>query len=836
MDHTYEIIHTDQKLPMHIFFHRVRYVPNHWHDSMELLFVLKGKAIVAVQGKPYVLREEDIILINSNDIHTIQSEHDNLLLALQIPDSFLREQGVDTQHTTFHCHSFHSDRGDQARFDEIRTLLSSIMWVYSKAGSGYEIKIRALLLELIYVLLRKFLSNQERGESPINRRTMDRLLKLNEYIQSHYQQTLTLNELAEQENFSVSYLSSFFQKSMGVSFRAYVTRIRLEHAVKAMLTTNEPIIAIALDSGFPNLKAFHKAFKDVYRMTPTEYRSRGETSAESRESGQAGSGNYLAYDRENAFTSLFKYLPSSGGRGGLTPMSDQAIVARGLKVRATGQGKLLEHKWRTLCTIGKAKEALFGPVQEHLKLVQQRIGFKHIRFHGIFDDEMMVVTRDQNGQLHYNFGYVDQVCDFLLGIGLRPFVELGFMPRELADQTKSFFHKKSYVSLPQDEAEWTALLQAFMSHLLDRYGQAELSHWKFEFWNEPDGWLFFPYSFEEYMSFYSASYHAIKGVYPGAQIGGPSIQGETLARHASWMSDYVQSCREQDCMPDFITIHIYPITGTLDFAYQSENLQFQYAAESYLPEMIAEAKGKLRELGLPEAELHITEWNATSHHRELTNDTCYKAAFIAKSVAETFDETSSLGYWTVTDLLEELPLPGHTFHGGLGMVTNNGIRKPAFYAYELMAKLGSRLLDRGEGYCLTQHPADNSYQLLVYHYCHYDQLYRQNDTSAIDAYNRYSVFEDKGALELSVSLHGLPDGTYRIRSYAINREHGSAYDRWVEMGGPSRITPQDVQYLNECSVPRQQVREQRIDADWMLTCRLEPHEVQLYELKRIACG
>ncbi len=833
MDHTYEIIHTDQKLPMHIFFHRVRYVPNHWHDSMELLFVLRGKAIVAVQGKPYVLREEDIILINSNDIHTIQSEHDNLLLALQIPDFFLREQGVDTQHTTFHCHSSHSGQDDQARFDEIRTLLSSIMWVYSKAGTGFEIKIRALLLELIYVLLRKFVSNQERGESAINRRTMDRLLKLNEYIQSHYQQTLTLNELAEQENFSVSYLSSFFQKSMGVSFRAYITRIRLEHAVKAMLTTNEPIIAIALDSGFPNLKAFHKAFKDVYRMTPTEYRASGEGTRKREDSGQAGSSNYLAYDRENAYTSLFKYLPSSGGNG-VSLTADQAILARELKVRATGQGKQVEHKWRTLCTIGKAKEALFGPVQEHLKLVQQRIGFKYIRFHGIFDDEMMVVTRDRNGQLHYNFGYVDQIFDFLLGIGLRPFVELGFMPGELADQTKTFFHKKSYVSLPLDMCEWTGLLQAFMNHLLNRYGHAELRQWKFEFWNEPDGWLFFPYSFEQYMSFYSASYHAIKRACPDAQVGGPSIQGETLARHSNWMNDYVQSCEEQGCMPDFLTIHIYPITGALDLTNQGEILHFQYAEESYLTEIITEVKDKIRELDLPEAELHITEWNATSHHRELTNDTCYKAAFIAKSVVETLDETDSLGYWTVTDLLEELPLPGHTFHGGLGMMTNNGIRKPVFYAYELMAKLGSRLLDRGDGYCLTQQPADDCYQLLVYHYCHYDQLYRQNDTSAIDAYNRYSVFEDKGSLELSVCLNGLADGTYRIRSYVINREHGSAYDQWVEMGSQLHITPQDVQYLNECSIPRQQVREERIDANWQLICRLAPHEVQLYELKRIA--
>ncbi|WP_338554148.1 helix-turn-helix domain-containing protein [Paenibacillus sp. KS-LC4] len=834
MDHTYEIIQTDHELPLHIFFHNVRYVPNHWHDSMELLFVLKGKAIIAVQGKPFVLNEEDIILINSNDIHTIQSEQENLLLALQIPDSFLREQGVDTEQTAFECNSCFHAQGDQQKFIEVRTLLSSIMWNYNKAGYGYEIKVRSLLLELIYLLLRKFRSTQETREYSINRRTMARLLHLNEYIQEHYNRPLTLNELAERENFSVSYLSSFFQKSMGVNFRTYITRIRLEHAVKAMLTTQEPIIKIALDSGFPNLKAFHKAFKAVYQMTPTEYRGhRGQPSSEA-ELSEPSSDNYLAFDRENAYTSLFKYLPTEANAGAIVAAADQGSIYRFVHIRASGSGRTLKHTWRNLCTIGKAKEALFAPVQQHLRMVQQSIGFQYIRFHGIFDDEMMVARLGPDGKPIFSFGYVDQVVDFFRSIGLRPFFELGFMPGDFADQSKFFFHKKSYMSMPKEMWHWTALLEAFMQHLLNRYGSAEVGSWRFEFWNEPDGGLFWPGTFIQFLELYEASFKAIKQVFPQAQIGGPCVQGDTLVYRGRWMERYLAYCTERKCLPDFLTIHMYPFEYRIEENEDNGEVQmsdFSYAGEDYVAEMLGKVKRKLLELGWTGTELHVTEWNATPHHRELTNDTCFKAAYIAKNIVETFDEISSLGYWTVTDLLEELPLPQETFHGGLGMITNNGIKKAAFYAYELLAKLGSKLLDRGDGYCLTM-SKEGTYQLLLFHYAHFDQMYLKNDISAIQPHNRYAVFNHNDQLELSIQLEGLEPGTYRIHQHIINREAGSSYDEWLRMGAPAELMQPDIDYLNQCSVPKQHMCTEIAGDVWTLKFFLAPHEVRLLEFRR----
>ena len=347
--------------------------------------------------------------------------------------------------------------------------------------------------------------------------------------------------------------------------------------------------------------------------------------------------------------------------------------------------------------------------------------------------------------------------------------------------------------------------------------------------------MFWPGSFNQFLELYEASFKAIKQVFPQAQIGGPCVQGDTLVYRGHWMERYFAAyCTESECLPDFLTIHMYPFEYRIEETEDNGEVQmsdFSYAGEDYVAEMLAKVKRKLLELGWSGSELHVTEWNATPHHRELTNDTCFKAAYIAKNIVETFDEISSLGYWTVTDLLEELPLPQETFHGGLGMITNNGLKKAAFYAYELLAKLGSKLLDRGDGYCLTM-SKDGTYQLLLFHYAHFDQMYLKNDVSGIQPHNRYAVFNHNDQLELTIQLNGLEPGAYRIHRHTINRESGSSYDEWLRMGAPAGLMQPDIDYLNQCSVPKQYMCTEMAGDALTLKFLLAPHEVRLLELKR----
>ncbi|MCY9513976.1 GH39 family glycosyl hydrolase [Paenibacillus apiarius] len=826
LDYIYESIPMDAKLNINLFLHNPKYVPDHWHDSLELLFVLKGNVSVFIQRKKYSLGEEDLLLINSNEIHSIESEADNLLLALQIPISFIRDHFEDIDQVTFHCKSFLYEPDEQEKFNEIRALLAEMMWVYSKESYGYEMKMKSLLFELVYLLLRKFKEGEREDGGRLSPKHMERMLRIAHYIQENYTKPLNLNDLAEQEHLSVPYLSSFFQKHMGQSFIRYVNRIRLNHAVNDIAFTDYSITKIALDHGFPNLKSFHKVFKDVYNTTPNQYRKnlREQTETEPKLSGNKVT--YLEFDRENGYGALFKYLPDqSKGLG--RKSTDVGVVTKEIRVQFDGKGKPLKPYWRTLCTIGKAKEGLYRTVQEQLRSIQSVIKFEYIRFHGIFDDEMMVYREDRDGQPVFNFFYVDQLFDFLQDIGLKPYIEFGFMPSDLASGDQCIFYKKSNISKPKDLARWVELVRQFMAHCRHRYGLEEMRTWYYTCWNEPDLPLFWEDSFEDYCDLYLHTYRVVKDMSADFRFGGPEMISDTIYKEG-WLQRFWSFCRSRECLPDFASFHSYP-AGFHD----DEKGEFIWLpnsrASDYLSDTVAQLKKNLQQEQLRIPEIHVTEWNATGSHRDLTNDTCFKAAYIAKNIVENLDEVSSLAYWTITDHLEELPLPEHTFHGGLGLITNNGIKKPGYYAYELLSQLGDRLLDRGSGYCVTQ--AGDRFQLLAYHYCHYDKLYEVRESLGIDTYNRYHVFQDLNEYEMNFVCQGIPAGRYELRQIAISREHGSAYDTWLDMGAPASLTPDMADYLNRKAAPHQQYKVIDIEGAATFSCKLTPHEVRLFELR-----
>ncbi|WP_313638542.1 GH39 family glycosyl hydrolase [Paenibacillus sp.] len=826
MDYVYESIQMNNDLPINIFLHNAQFVEDHWHDSIELLFVLKGKVDVYIEKKRFTLQEEDVLIINSNEIHSIQSHENNLLLALQIPISFLKTQFADIDQVRFLCKSFLYGEEEQEKFNEIRSLLAEMMWVYNKENYSYELKIKSLLFQLIYVLLWKFRESREDKSSRIGSKYTERMLSIVNYIQGNYMKSLSLLDIAEQEHLSVPYLSSFFQKSMGKSFSQYVNQLRLKHAVRDITYTDHSITQIAMDHGFPSLKSFHKVFKEVYKITPIQYRKDLQRHEEHENLPSNDYATYLDFDRENAYEALFKYLPSPDQQTA-DKMLDKGVVTKEIRVQLSGKSKVIKPYWRKICTISKAKEILQSEVQSHLKLIQEKVQFSHIRFHGIFDDEMMVYREDAQGNPIFNFFYVGQLIDFIRSIGLRPYIEFGFMPKDLASSEFSFFYKKSNLSKPKDLGKWRKLVEQLLLFCKNRYGEEEMKHWYFACWNEPDLQIFWADTFEDYGEMYIQTYQAVKVSCPKFQMGGPDLFSETVYQE-SWLDHYLDFCITNHCIPDFISFHSYPVRIIEQPLIDKPISWIHLSNDNYLNETIHLLKDKLKAKLSQLPDVHVTEWNSTPFHRDLTNDTCYKAAYIVKNVLENLDELQSLAYWSLTDLLEELPPAEEPFHGGLGLITSNGIQKPGYYAYELLGKLGDRLMELGAGYCLTK--SLQGYQLMVYHYCHFDRLYGTSHSLGIDALNRYHVFRDTNNLEMSFAIQGIPSGVYKLRQTTINRDHGSAYDTWLEMGAPSSLDADEVAYLNRKAVPNQVRKTIDIQSSLDIKCKLNPHEVRLYEL------
>ncbi|KAA1181899.1 GH39 family glycosyl hydrolase [Paenibacillus sp. B2(2019)] len=841
--YTYENIEMDDHLPVHMFLHSTHQVPNHWHDSIEILFVLKGKLELFTKDRFRELNEEDLFLINANEIHAIKAEENNLVLALQIPVSYLLLIEPQIERMLFDCNSAAASYEEQSKFDELRTLLAEMMLLHNKRPQGYHLRIQSCLLNLTYLLMQGF---REQDQSPEKHddKHRERLLRITSYVKENYNRAINIQQLALQEYLTVPYLSRFFKEYMGTSFTKYVNAVRLDKAVKDLTLTNLSITQIAHDHGFPNLKSFNAVFKEFYRQTPGEYRKTVLDGRSSFQKSSVAQFNYFDMNPTQAFESLFKYLPNKN----LSATSNLPVAlhihkqTHEISVKSN-QSKELAHTWKKLMTVGKAKEVLFAEVQRHIKQMQQEIGFQYIRFHGIFDDEMMIYGENERGEVSLNFAYSDSLFDFLLCSGLKPFLELSFLPRQLAGEgATSVFYKKSLVGSPKDLGKWNQMIHQFITHYIHRYGIHEVRQWYFEVWNEPEIHIFWPDTYEAYCELFISTFQTIKSIDSELRVGGPGVLSLTLMQ-SDWLTRFMNDVCRRGVKPDFISFHSYPYdeslrsTQVIQVDYEENpDVWFQTielsADTEYLSRVIIKLKKTVSEaMGSDVPELHMTEWNATGSHRDLVNDTCFKAAYIVKNVLKNMDGLHSFGYWTATDLLEEFKMSSETFHGGLGLMTYNGIPKPSFYAFKLLAKLGRQFIHQGKGYYITS--SDMGLQVLMYAYAHIDSLYQKGDASLINRTNRYDVFEEVGDIELTLELTDIHPGSYTIKRHTINRRNGSVFDLWVRMGAPHPIDADTLNYLKQASCPQLTFEQVEITSTYSLISKLSPHEVQLVELMRL---
>ncbi|WP_158702803.1 GH39 family glycosyl hydrolase [Paenibacillus faecalis] len=841
MKYNFELIATNDYIPFRLLLHRPNYVQMHWHEDMEILFVLSGNAQLLRKQERFLLKESDITVINSKEVHSISGDEQCLLLVLQISQSYLEQQYGSMKDLQFICNSSQYDQKHQEEFDTIRQMLAHMMFIYTKQENGYELEMKGMLFRLIAYLVKYFAKERSPADHLTDVKYMDRLMAITEYIQQNYSEPITLTELAEKEYLSVHYLSRFFKKVLGITFSNYLNGVRLEHAMYDLLYTDETITQIAINNGFPNLKSFNKVFHEAYGQSAKQYRSSHKKHAYVHSFQQSTvAPNYLELNQQEAFKALFKYLPKPNED--ITYRSQEKWIKKSETVQMNdGSSTKLVHTWKRLTSIGKAKEGLYANVQRQLTQLQKDIGFTHIRFHGIFDDEMMVYQEDESGNPYYQFAYVDQLFDFFLSIGLKPFIELGFMPAKLASSDSTIFIKKSNVSFPRSLNRWTGLVKAFVEHCIERYGYDEVAKWYFEVWNEPDVSAFWDGTKEQYFELHHATYQVIKQ-YSQLKMGGPSLLSPTILRDR-WLQDYLEYCKKNNCIPDFISIHSYPYDQVFHDLLQQHNPHEHFhwntdelsdywvmsESSDYLAQVVAKTYQIVADVDIKIEEIHVTEWNSSGNQRDLIHDTCYQSAYIVKNIIDNLDQVDSLCYWTCTDLIEEFTVSDHMFHGGLGLMTMTGVPKAAYYAYQFLALLGHELIKKGNNYCVTRRGQE--IQVLVYHYVHTDQLYRLNEVSHINRMDRYGIFEHTDPLQFTLELVSMPTGTYQIRKMTLNRQWGSSFDNWVEMGHPECLYPEDLAYLQAISQPKREVYKMFIDSQFNVKAELSPHEVQLYILK-----
>jgi xylan 1,4-beta-xylosidase len=470
-----------------------------------------------------------------------------------------------------------------------------------------------------------------------------------------------------------------------------------------------------------------------------------------------------------------------------------------IEIDPSAESRPFPHYWERMFGSGRAILSLRDSYRRDLRAVKQATGFEYVRFHAILDDEVGLYD-EIDGNPVYNFSYVDQIYDGLLENGVRPFVELSFMPRKLAAHpiTQPFWYHP-IVSPPKDWVKWDDLISRFARHLVDRYGIDEVSHWYFEVWNEPnlDFWEGDPKQ-ESYFRLYDATARALKKINSRLRVGGPATA------QAAWVDRFIAYAVENQVPLDFVSTHVYGNDSAEDVFGTHESIprtqMVCHAAQKVHDQVKASAR--------PDLPIIWSEYNASYKNEPPVTDGVFMGPWLADTIRQCDGLVDILSYWTFSDVFEEQGVVKQPFYGGYGLIAEDGLPKPAYNAFKLLHRLGERRI------------AVNSQSALVT---------RRADGAIVMAIWNLFLPDDQGQLKnVSIFVKGLT-GPHRVLISRLDATHGSLLRLYDSMGRPTYPSPQQLGDLRRAAeLPAPEVKILR---HGRLTLDLPPQGLALIEIR-----
>jgi len=491
--------------------------------------------------------------------------------------------------------------------------------------------------------------------------------------------------------------------------------------------------------------------------------------------------------------------PLAFGTGTVAAQSPSPVET--ITVDATAPSHPFPHFWEQMFGSGRAILALRESYRNDLRDTKRVTAFQYVRFHAIFHDEVGLYDEDKDGRAVFDFSYVDQIYDGLLKNGVRPFVELSFMPKKLSSDPNALhaFWYKPNVAPPKDYAKWDAMIEAFARHLIARYGEEEVGSWYFEVWNEPnlDFWAGEPKE-STYYEFYDHTARALKRVSPCLRVSGPATA------QAAWVDRFLAHCQESHVPVDFASTHVYGNDRSEDI----------FGTHEVIPrtKMVCRAVEKVHEQiaasPFPHLPLIWTEYNASYKSEPQVMDTAFMGPWLADTIRQCDGLTEMMSYWTFSDVFEEQGVVERPFHGGFGLLAAGGIPKPAFNDFALLHRLGNVRLNVNSASALVTRRADSSLVIAVW--------------------NLFLPEEVGAPKSLTLYFKGLSgERTAQVR--IVDAGHGSPLPAYEKMGSPQFPTREQQKALRKAAaLPR--ARQHAITND-SLSLTLQPHALALIEVR-----
>lgn len=765
-------------------------------DTMDVIYILDGDLeLLYDDGESRTYSRKDITIISVRKNYAMYSKKNALILKLCIEASFVQKY-FGIEHMIF-CDSSVEPNRD---YQPLRKLLLQMYNQYKGNDEGASLSVYSMLFELFAVLQKEFsfrFASMYRNKSE---KITERMAEIQNFIEENFAQEISLDDMAEHLGLTPQYLSKFFKNNFQMNFRKYLNLYRIRRAECMIRYSDMSLTEIAFSHGFVSIASFNRYFQKIYHMSPREYKK-------------------MSVRKKN----FEKPLQENVRKGYLTVETTANMEERSIVIEPKKNGiKSIQNPFCKMINVGMAKTLLHYNIQEQLIQLQKELHFSYVRIECFLSNALIPRTVEKED---YCFTATKSILDFLCRNNLIPFIELGkntyVYMKEFGQNMKGY----SYSVNPK----FHCMLEAFCRFVSEHYDREWCGKWIFELWKPENETV------EQYLKGYEIIKELIGKYLPGAKLGGP---GYDVGRTDYDLSELLRGFAAKKLVPDFISAHLLQI----DEAGEERERQL------ILPSSKDDFRKKQKELLVEirkvwkNCPLYITELNSCMVPRTYVTASRYQAAFLCYNLLRLREDSPMIGYWMIMDSYDDVSSPKIYRTPGIGLLSHEGIRLPAYFAYDFLEKMGKEIVEEGDGYCVTRSRKDQ-FQILAYthvFFSDYSFLLNEQGESLQDV---YGCFPKTSPISMTFHLKGIKNGIYRIHRCLLDSFHGSVLDivqgEYLE-GSISEIefvrrilsfSEEEKKYLSETCVPEERTTYQKVEeGELTVSSALEPHSVCLWEI------
>jgi beta-xylosidase/AraC-like DNA-binding protein len=764
----------------------IEFLSSRIFPGIEILLVLDGELVVEMDSGLYHLKDNDLLVINRNQLYQVRAAKHNAVLTLSIPETFISKFYEEYRHYHFHLFSQEVDRGKENMIVQMRKFLSELLLTHSRQEEGSQLEAHILICKILHTLILRF--KGERNYIEETNGNDQRLSEIITYIKQHFDEPITLDDIANHFYLSSNYFSRYFKQQLGVGFNRFLMNIRLEHSIKDLLYTKDSITYISMKNGFPNTKSFTNLFKEVYGETPHSYREKNAKEQVNL---------VKDYQLEDTGTILnspeiimkLGVLLSEGENP--TTLSSAETKLEDIQIDLSAvNNKILVQPYNIL-NIGELRELQKENVRTQVLLAKRGLKLKYIGIHKLLSGETISPAVETDELIPTTSPYYnsDEAIEFIRRNNLSLFIQI------------------TYKGSPSDEEAYLQKLEHFLKHCLHVFGEKYVSSWYFMYsTNEV------PVDSKKLHKFYLTLNNLLKTIAPSIQVGVLfpfSMKTGTTDDKHKWILDQGEQI-------DFIAFQ----ASANEIVDVKDIIESNYLlAKDFIRKKAEKLKYYLKSHSM-EKPLHLISWSSFSGNTRYTNGTFFRGALILHDAISVAEDVSSLGFWINTEIHERnaggrnIPLEGmELFHYFKG-------KRPAYYAMSFFNRLRGKVITKSAFHIMTENEA--GYQIVL-----------MNNNIVNPYFSIEETFLQKLMKEVRVTISGIPEGEYQIRKFVFDKDHGALYKNWRENNSKYGMDSEIIDYIVHSSQPSLEVFDEQIDGEWSFYSYLTINAIHFFELRKV---